>query len=264
MIGSRYLLQMVWLAIACIPMPGLAAEPDQISSLRIAVGENKPPYVIAHERRGIEVELLRTIMDTAGYKTEVVFIPNKRAQLSLTIGTIDAAIAAGTDRDFLSEPYIAYQNIAITLCSRHIAVDKVGDLAKFRIAAFQNAHLFLGDEFATVAANNVDYREVSPQITINRLIYAQRIDVAISDINVFHSLNRQLGADSNSAQALCTYELFPPTLYRLAFRARDVRDRFNVALKQILQSDYYEALAKRYGMPLVRDHPYFKPKIDAH
>ncbi|MET3131468.1 ABC-type amino acid transport substrate-binding protein [Oxalobacteraceae bacterium GrIS 1.11] len=149
--------------------------------------------------------------------------------------------------------------MAITLCSRHLVLDKVGDLAKRRMAAFQNAHLFLGDEFAAVTANNADYREVSPQVAIDRLLYAHRIEVGISDINIFKNMDRQLGADIHGAQPLCTYALFPPTPYRLAFRSRTVRDRFNVALKQLLQSDYYATLARRYGLPLLREHPYFKP-----
>ncbi|MET3131153.1 hypothetical protein AAKU55_001412 [Oxalobacteraceae bacterium GrIS 1.11] len=57
--------------------------------------------MIVGAKRGVEVELLRTILDLAGYQADLLFVPNKRAHMSLAIGTIDAAIAAGTEANFL-------------------------------------------------------------------------------------------------------------------------------------------------------------------
>ncbi len=132
------------------------------------------------------------------------------------------------------------------------------------MAAFQNAQLYLGDDFAAATARNPNYRELSPQIAINRLLYAQQIDVGISDINIFQNMNKQLANDFDVANPLCSYALFPPTLYRLAFRVREVRDRFNVALSHLLTGDAYETLAERYSLPLDHGHPYFKPAVAAH
>src|SRR6185312_6164905 len=98
------------------------------------------------------------------------------------------------------------------------------------------------------------------QASINRLVYANAVEVGVSDINVFYSINTELGLGKGSNNDLCPYALFSPTLYRLAFRDRTVRDNFNAALQRALQGQEYENLARQYGMPLSHGHPYFKPQ----
>ncbi len=243
------------LAIACVAAMPVAAG---AAPLRVALGETKAPYVMAEEKRGVEYDLIVSLLMSAGYQPEVLFLPNKRAQLMLGKEKIDAAIS--TSGRFVSEPYIAYRNMAITLCSRGIRLHAVGDLAGLRVGAFQNASIFLGEEFGAMAAANPEYREWSPQIMINRQLYGGRIDAAISDVNIFSYLNGQLGAQYDLTQRLCSYAIFPPTFYRLSFREAQPRDRFNLALKQALQGNLYETVAKRYGLYQEGATPYFKPQ----
>ncbi|RFP13122.1 hypothetical protein D0T25_23780 [Duganella sp. BJB488] len=76
-------------------------------TLRVAVGETKPPYVFSQEQRGVEVELITSLLNGAGYQPRMFYLPNKRAEMMLGIGALDAAISPRGA--FLSEPYIAYQ-----------------------------------------------------------------------------------------------------------------------------------------------------------
>jgi len=245
-----------WLVLLLGNRAQPAAASDKAAALRVALGENKPPYIFQQEQRGVEVDLVLSLLQDAGYAVQLLYLPNRRAQRMLAIGMLDAAISA--EGDYLSAPYIAYQNVAVTLCSAHIVLNSVADLAGRRIAAFHNAHLYLGPEFMAVAAGNPDYRE-PPQDSINRLLYARGIEVGISDINVFRNINERLGLDAQAAGPWCPHRLFAPTQYRLAFRNRDARDRFDRALRQALKGQRYEALARRYRLPLNNGHPYFKP-----
>jgi polar amino acid transport system substrate-binding protein len=249
----KLLKVLCFLLLSCRLVPATAT-PGQ--TLRVAVGETKPPYVLAEEQRGIEVELLTAILKDAGYTAVLQYVPNRRARILLESGLIDAAISP--QGEFLSEPYIAYQNMAFTLCRSSIELHRVTDLAGRRVAAFHNARLFLGPEFAQMAAGNPDYRE-PPQASINRLLYAGAVDIGVGDVNIVHSINGELGLGQAAAEALCAHPLFPPTLYRLAFRDRAVRDSFNAALKRALQRKLYESLAQRYRLPMEHGHPYFKP-----
>lgn len=251
----KFLKALCSLLLSC-PLLSAASPPGQ--PLRVAVGETKPPYVLAAEQRGIEVELVTAILADAGYAAQLHYVPNRRARILLEGGLVDAAISP--QGEFLSEPYIAYQNMAFTLCRNNVALHGVGDLAGRRIAAFHNARLFLGPEFAQMAAGNSDYRE-PPQASINRLLYAGAVDVGIGDINIFHSINGELGLGQAAGDTLCPYPLFPPTLYRLAFRDHTARDSFNAALKRALQGRLYESLAQRYRLPMEHGRPYFKPVV---
>lgn len=244
-------------ALLCALLPALAPAAEPGPPLRVAIGETKPPYVLAEERRGVEFELVTTVLRAAGYQPQVLFAPNKRAQGWLAEGRVDAAIA--NDGGFLSSPYIAYQNMAITLCSHRIELNSVAELGRYRVAAFQNAQRFLGPGYAAMAAGNPNYVEQSPQIAVNRLLYSGRTDVAVADINIFQQFNDELGPGLDAQQSLCPYSLFPPTLYRLAFRDEQARDRFDKALGLLAQQGFYETLAKRYGLPAPQGKPSFKP-----
>jgi len=239
-----------YFVVLCISAPLYAAP-----TLTIALGETKMPYVSAETQSGIEYDITKQALNLAGYQVKIDFLPNKRAQLKLQEGQLDAAI--GNTGQYLSDPYIAYQNMAITLCKRQIRINSVPELAAFQVAAFHNANQYLGAEFAKIATNKTNYRELSPQQLMNRMLLAARVEVAISDINIFKHEHEILDPSAN--HTLCPFAIFPPTKYRLAFRDPIARDRFNVALKTLREQGFYEQLAKKYGMPLDQHRPYFKP-----
>ena len=240
-----------WLLICLASSSAWSAPPV----LRIALGETKMPYVSAQTRSGIEYDIVTQALKNAGYTAQLNYLPNKRAQLELQEGRLDAAIS--NHGMYLSEPYIAYQNMAITLCSRQAVVASVADLAHYQTAAFHNARQYLGADFAQIAKDRQRYRELSPQQLLNRMLLAQRVDVVISDINIFK--HEQSLADPQAKQALCPFTIFLPTLYRLQFRDSKVRDRFNLALKGLREQGLYEQLAKKYDLLLDSHRPYFKP-----
>jgi polar amino acid transport system substrate-binding protein len=223
--------------------------------LRVALGESKLPYVAAETQSGIEYDLVSAALKRAGIVHQIYFIPNKRAQAMLANGELDAAI--NNDGTNVSEPYIAYKNMAITLCEKRVNLEKISDLARYPVGAFQNAHLYLGAEFAAVAQNKTHYFEVAQQHLLTRMLSVGRIDVVVSDINVFKQFNREV--DPTAKRDICPFPLFSPTRYRLAFRDAAIRDRFNAALSQLREAGMYEELAKKYDLPLDGQRPYFKP-----
>lgn len=223
--------------------------------LQIALGENKPPYISTETRSGVEYELVTRALQDAGVEFEIQHLPNKRARLLFSHGQLDAAIA--TEGGIVSEPYIAYKNMAITLCDQQIKLSKTTDLAPYQTGAFNNASKFLGADFTRIAADLTHYREISPQKLMNGMLMARRIDVAIADINIFQHDQQEL--DPQGSKALCPFAIFAPTLYRIEFRNAAIRDRFNQALAQLRANGFYEALAKKYKLPLDRQRPYFKP-----
>lgn len=236
----------------------LRAEPvltPVLPLLQIAIGESRMPYVSVETKSGIEYELITRTFQEAGYGLVVQHVPSKRAQLKFAQGEMDAVIV--TVGGIVSDPYITYKNMAVTLCERQISLSKPADLAPYQTGAFNNAKKFLGEDFARIALNTGNYREISPQKLLNRMLLAKRIDVAIADINVFQHDQKEV--DPEGGQSICPFALFPPTLYRLEFHDPAIRDRFNKALGRLRSSGFYEALAKKYKTPLDKQHPYFKP-----
>jgi polar amino acid transport system substrate-binding protein len=212
--------------------------------LRVGLSENKPPYTVASPLGGIEYDLVTQVVQGMGMTPEIQFLPNARAQALLRMGELDASIS--TTGEFLSLPFVAYENVAITLKRRNLSVVSVSGLEPYAVAAFQNAHLFLGPEFAKMAAANPGYRESAPQISLNRLLYTGRVDIIVSDWNIFNGLNSHVEESIDTTQPVKVHRLFPPTRYSLSFRNPSLRDAFNASLLKVLATDPYPALAAKY------------------
>ncbi|XZG68922.1 substrate-binding periplasmic protein [Chitinibacteraceae bacterium HSL-7] len=223
--------------------------------VRVAIGEHKPPYIDEQRHTGLEPELLRAAFARAGLEVLFVNAPNKRAAIMLEQGRVDAALDAGTG--LVSDPYIQYRNMAITLCAKDVKLGSLPDLSRYSVGAFQNAARFLGQDYAQAVSASHNYREFAPQVILNRMLTAGRIDIAVADINIFRYL--QTGVDPTGTKTLCPYALFEPSRYRLRFRDARLRDLFNTGLRQTRADGVYEQLGIRLGLSPAGTTPYFKP-----
>lgn len=228
--------------------------------LLVALGEHKPPYILQEQRSGIEYELVTTALRDAGYEPQVVYMPNQRAQQALAEGRVDAAISR--NGPFVSVPYIAYHNMAITLCERNLSLPTIAALGSYRVTAFHNAQRFLGPEFADMTRNNAGYSEVSPQLILGNLLYSGRTDVVISDLFIFLGLTPQLTLPAGAIRPVCSHALFPPTLYSLSFRDPDARQRFNGAIRKLARGGFYQQLGNRYRLLDKQGRALFSPDTE--
>ncbi|WP_174872870.1 substrate-binding periplasmic protein [Vogesella oryzae] len=240
----------------------IAAAQLPLPPLLLALGEHKPPYILQDKNAGIEYELTTTALRLAGYEPQVQYMPNQRAQLALADGRVDAAISR--NGPFVSVPYIAYHNMAISLCKPQLSLDSIHALGRFRVAAFHNAQRFLGAEYADMARVNPDYVEVSPQAILGNLLYSGRTDVVISDLFIFLQLPAPPTLPVSSRRPVCSHALFPPTLYSLSFRSPEARQRFNKAIRQLAHSGFYEQLAQRYKLLDRQGRALFSPDTVVH
>lgn len=224
--------------------------------IQVAIGVTKMPYISAENHTGIEYEIIDLALKKAGFSAQIQHMPIKRAQNELAQGRLDAAIH--TEGANTSDAYIAYQNMVITLCERRLQIEKIADLSRYQVGSFHNASHVLGTDFARIASDKRRFREISPQQLMNRMLMANHLDVVISDINIFKHTQAEI--DPQATKSLCPFAIFAPTLYRLQFRDTTIRDKFNIALKQLREQGLYEALAKKYNTALDQKTPYFKPK----
>ena len=54
----------------------------------------------------------------------------------------------------LTDVYISYQNVVLSMSSDNLQITNVGDLARYRIAAFQTAHIIISPEYTKMAEKN--------------------------------------------------------------------------------------------------------------
>ena len=174
---------MLWLrslfVSACCCLLALGANGSAWAvDVRVGMGLTKPPYVMESGTEGIEVEIAEQALAAAGYKMIGLQFPPARGLAMQRAGQLDVLLTVDEGiggKDYFSEPYIVYQNVAITLASRNLQIKRIEDLANHSVAAFQNAEVILGERFKTLVLNHTNYKEYSQQIIQNNLLYTHQI-----------------------------------------------------------------------------------------
>jgi len=221
-------------------------------TLRIGFGSDKPPYIYEEERRGLEFDIVVEASRRAGFAVQPFFAPMERLHHMQSKGELDAIVTTNPNsglKAFYSLPYIEYRNVAAALASRRLKIEKISDLEKYSVSAFQRARKLLGPEFEAMAEKNPNYREEAQQIARNRLLFGKRVDVIVGDRRIIEYFSGKVGDRVDVKQPLIWYELFPPTPYHVAFRSDVVRQRFDRGLEALQKSGEYAAIEQRYRSP---------------
>ncbi len=210
--------------------------------LNVLVGQNKPPYIRLENVSGYEIELLREVVRRMGHEAVFVFVPNSRIRGLLESGNGDIATLQPNEPDepglFFSQPYIRYQNIAISRRRDELTLQHPADLAGKSVIAFQGATKVLGPDYRDSMAQNADYQEtVDQRAQVDMLLFG-RTQVVVLDRNIF-TFHMQ-----NAAQPVevSIHPLFGSTLYRAAFRDPVLQRSFDKALLSVLLDNWYQQL----------------------
>jgi polar amino acid transport system substrate-binding protein len=214
------------------------------------MGLTKPPYILESGKEGIEVEIADKALAAVGYKMVGLQFPPARGLAMQRAGQLD--ILLGVDegiggRDFFSEPYVVYQNVAITLASRKISLKRLEDLEGYSVAAFQNASVVLGERFRALVEHHPDYKEYSKQIIQNNLLFTHHVDVVVGDRRIFRYFTSRLDPKVDVNQAISIHPIFPPSPRKAVFKDSELRDRFNAGLKIIQANGVYDAILKKHA-----------------
>jgi polar amino acid transport system substrate-binding protein len=230
-------------------LSGLGNLATAATEVRIGIGLSKPPYIMATGQSGLEYDIVDKALEAGGYTMVAQAFPPARALALLRAGHLDGMVTVTEGvggPGYFSDNYIAYQNVAITLTKRAIELGQVQDLARYSVAAFQNASMILNPEFAAVVAAHPDYKEYPQQVTQNKLLYSGRVDVVIGDRLIFRHLTRDVAEGIDAGQAITIHPLFPPTPRKAVFRDAAVRDAFNAGLRTIHKNGTYAAILDKY------------------
>lgn len=230
---------------------GGAARADQGAAqvVHVGMGLPKPPYIMESGSAGLDYDIAKQALAAAGYKLVVQSLPQARALVMLRAGQLDGmlSITEGIGgQDYFTDPYIVYQNVAITLSSRNLELRQIEDLAQYSVAAFQNAGMVLGERYGKVAASHPRYKEFPTQITQDKLLYMGRVDVVVGDHLIFRHYISKLEPHIDVTQAVTYHRIFPESPRQAVFRDARVRDGFNAGLKMIRANGTYDAIAKQY------------------
>lgn len=223
----------------------LSAAPKELT---LAVGLAIPPYNIPETKSGIELDIVREALKDRGYTIKPKYVPFARVKKELKDKTVDGALTINPDSGieaFYSDQHIVCENVVISLKGNKFNIKNVNDLKEKTVLAFQDATLYLGKDFASMAKKNREYREISKQKLQINLLYSNRVDTIVLDENIFY-YHRQRNDMVDISQAIDIWHIFPPTPFSVGFVNEEVRNDFNEGLKQLRKTGRYDEIVKKY------------------
>lgn len=221
-------------------------------TVRIAVAQSMPPYVIPERNSGLELDIVREAMALAGHTVEPTYVPYARVCLMLHQHAVDAALTVSPrlihTGYFLSESHIAYHNVAITRTEDALAIQSVKGLEGKTVTAFPKARSRLGVAFCESMERCQRYRETDNQRTQLTLLFSGKVQVIIMDRYIFENLRLEAlkRSDIDANQKVTIHDIFPPIHYHVAFTDPQLCRKFDAGLRKLRKSGRYAMIEEQY------------------
>lgn len=245
-------------AILCLPL--LAKQQPAQTTLLVAFGADKPPFVLSDRETisGLEVDIFREAMAGSGYQLELVALPFHQLNRALLLFP-DLDVAAGVGTEFFDklhyvDQFSYYENVAISKAAANVKLGSIRDLQQHSVVSWQGASqpaTPLGSVFhhlfgATERPIHQGYQELS-QYNQNAMFWLERTDVIVVDRAIFSWYRRMLADSYNTTAEIIIHELFPERQYtRVAFRDPELAALFAAGLEQLKASGRYQQLYQHY------------------
>lgn len=238
------------LLLAAVPAAGRAAAAD----VRMAFGDNLPPYILAERDAGIEVDIVREALAYRGHVLRAQYLPMGRIPVAFIAGQVDAIMMdVGQDMQahggHYAMPPVLYDNVFYTLRARHLVIREPADLKQRSIISFVGAAKRY-PAWLDGLTHTPAYVERNNQAAQPQLLALGRYDVVLSDRTIFqyYTLLQQRANPAFVMPALDEHEFTTanPRDYRAVFRDPAVRDDFNAGLRWLRKSGRYRAIYERY------------------
>ncbi len=209
-----------------------------------------PPYVIPQSGMGIEIDIVREALKEEGYSIEPIFLRQEKIKEELDENPVDGITPCNENAElknmYFSNPHISYQNAVITKKSAKFKIESIADLKDKSIYAFQNAKIYLGDEFKNIVENNPNYLEITLRGRHMSTAMREEGVVIIMDSNIFHYYLASQIAIANVQNNFNICKVFPETVFKVAFKDKEVCDAFNRGLAKLKNDGRYNQILEKY------------------
>ncbi|UZE95016.1 substrate-binding periplasmic protein [Alkalimarinus alittae] len=235
--------------VAIIFYCSLASGQSLSNQVTIASPISIPPYVFSGSDTGIQLDIVRESLISAGLTLKVIYASNNRGLDLLKTHYADGMINApeGIPGLYYSEPLIEFLNGVVALKSRNLKLEQVSDLQPLRVVGFQNASNYFGRNFNTMSQTNKHYTEVVNQFAQINMLFQKRCDAIVIDQRIFNFYLKHYQEDgAGFNQDTLFYNILPPSPRYIAFHEQSLRDLFNKGLQQLKSSGRLQEIITSY------------------
>lgn len=214
-------------------------------TLQVAVNIG-PPWAFYQEGEGvtgIDVEIIRQIFNEMGYDTEFHLLGYNRLIKEFNEGRYDIASPAAfpPEHGHLTQPYLPFKDVAVSLKSANLTINTIADLAGKNIIAYQFAQSVLGGEFAS-AVQQANYIEIAERELQLKLLVNNRAEVVIGERRLLTYIMQQ-----NFPQfQLAIHPVFATTSYGAIVKDPQLQQQFDKELSKLKASGNYDKILSKW------------------
>jgi len=228
------------------------------TSLLIAFGQQKAPYVNENEDNGIEVEIVRAVFAPHNIRITPLYLPFRNLEVALDLfPEVDGAAAVSSQRmeNATYIPQFSYfNNVVISNEAQDIELHSIEALQNHSMVAWQGAaspSTVLGEEYERLFGNDATqpegYMEISSQYQQNAMFWANRVDLILVDERIFHWHREAVGLIMDVNAPVRIHRLWEaPHFTQIAFRDPAIAKLFQAGLTALKESGEYERIYDRY------------------
>lgn len=243
-----YVLLIVALALALLAA-GCGKKKEPV--LRIGTNAEYPPFEYKEGTQfvGVDMDLAKAIAEQLGMKYEIIDMEFDSLIPSLAGGKIDLAISAITITDErkgqvdFSDPYYIANQVIIAKPDTKLRIDKLEDLAKYKLGAQNGTTGQIYIDSMLVAARKMDsknLRKYSTNIEAITDMLNGNIDFVIIDDSAAEGYSK--------LKPLATvFKIETNESYGIAFpKESEYRDKVNNALREMIAGDELIKIIQKY------------------
>lgn len=162
--------------------------PVYSKEIKMSFGSKIPPYVLPEDDTGIELDIIRAALAYKGHTLKPMYFQLYKVPIVLKENLVDAAMTdLGMDlssHGYYANPAVVYNNVFITLKKNNYQIDTPEDLSSLILTSFQGAVKRYPKWLEPVKAK-YNYFEQNNQSLQVLVLHKQRVDVILSDINIY-------------------------------------------------------------------------------
>lgn len=214
-------------------------------TIKVAVNIG-PPWAYFDEDKGIvgiDVDIIKHIFNNLGYNTEFHLMGYSRLIKEFKEGKFDVASPAAfsAENAFLTDTYLPFKDVAVTLASKNLKIETLQDLKGKRIIAYQFATGVLGDAFANTVKNE-SYLEIAEREVQVKLLVNERADVVIGERRLLTYIMNKL----YPGEALTIHPIFVEQPYGAITNNPALTEAFDTELQKLKASGEYQTILNQW------------------
>lgn len=211
------------------------------------------PYPVPQEDTGMELEIIKAALKSKAYNLVPVYMTLANVEEDITKNQISGfcpcneSLKIKDEELKFSNSHITYHNMAITSKKSKFKINRIADLAGKKVYAFQNAKIYLGDEFRKMAESNPNYQEIPLRGKHIAIASNEADSVIIMDKNIFsYYITRYSRLGLKSLEDFNYHNIFPKSKYKVGFFDEKIRNDFNEGLELIKNNGEYDRIVDSF------------------